>query len=70
MIGWFGGYYEPAHFARCTHFVGVTPGIVDHMVERGVPRQRAHYVPTFPTSMPDRRRPRALRDARRRRACC
>jgi len=20
-IGWFGGYYEPAHFRRCTHFV-------------------------------------------------
>ena len=49
VIGWFGGYYEPAHFRSCTHFVGVTPGIVDHMVERGVPRARAHYVPTFPT---------------------
>src|SRR4051794_4752168 len=49
VIGWFGGYYEPAHFRRCSHFVGVTPGIVEHMVERGVPRARAHYVPTFPT---------------------
>jgi len=49
VIGWFGGYYEPAHFRRCSHFVGVTPGIVEHMVERGVPRATAHYVPTFPT---------------------
>ena len=49
VIGWFGGYYEPKHFRRCTHFVGVTPGIVDHMVERGVPREKAHYVPTFPS---------------------
>jgi glycosyltransferase involved in cell wall biosynthesis len=49
VIGWFGGYYEPANFARCSHFVGVTPGIVEHMIERGVPRPRAHYVPTFPT---------------------
>jgi glycosyltransferase involved in cell wall biosynthesis len=49
VIGWFGGYYEPVHFRRCTHFVGVTPGIVKHMVERGVPRAVAHYVATFPT---------------------
>jgi glycosyltransferase involved in cell wall biosynthesis len=49
VIGWFGGYYEPGNFARCSHFVGVTPAIAEHMVERGVPRSRAHYVPTFPT---------------------
>lgn len=49
VIGWFGGYYDPSHFARCSHFVGVTPGIVDHMVEKGVARARAHYVQTFPT---------------------
>jgi len=49
VIGWFGGYYEPVHFANCTHFVGVTPDIVAHMVARGVPKARAHYVPTFPT---------------------
>ena len=49
VIGWFGGYYDPTHFRRCTHFVGVTPGIVDHMIGHGVPRARAHYVATFPT---------------------
>jgi glycosyltransferase involved in cell wall biosynthesis len=49
VIGWFGGYYEPAHFARCSHFVGVTPAIVEHMIAHGVPEARAHYVPTFPT---------------------
>jgi hypothetical protein len=49
VIGWFGGFYEPGNFARCSHFVGVTPGIVAHMVERGVPAARAHYVPTFPS---------------------
>jgi len=49
VIGWFGGFYEPRHFASCTHFVGVTPGIVEHMVAQGAPRPRAHYVPTFPT---------------------
>jgi glycosyltransferase involved in cell wall biosynthesis len=49
VIGWFGGYYDPANFARCSHFVGVTPGIVAHMVAHGVSPARAHYVPTFPT---------------------
>lgn len=49
VIGWFGGYYEPRHFRRCTHFVGVTPDIVKHMVARGVPDSKAHYIATFPT---------------------
>jgi glycosyltransferase involved in cell wall biosynthesis len=49
VIGWFGGFYEPANFPRCSHFVGVTPGIVEHMIARGVPKARAHYVPTFPS---------------------
>jgi glycosyltransferase involved in cell wall biosynthesis len=49
VIGWFGGYYDPDNFPRCSHFVGVTPGIVEHMVARGVPKDRAAYVPTFPT---------------------
>ncbi len=49
VIGWFGGYYDPARFRRCSHFVGVTPGIVAHMIANGVPKERAHYVPTFPT---------------------
>jgi glycosyltransferase involved in cell wall biosynthesis len=49
VIGWFGGYYEPAHFTVCSHFVGVTPDIVRHMVGEGVNAQRAFFVPTFPT---------------------
>jgi glycosyltransferase involved in cell wall biosynthesis len=49
VIGWFGGYYEPKNFGRCTHFIGVTPAIVAHMTANGVPPARAHYVPTFPT---------------------
>jgi glycosyltransferase involved in cell wall biosynthesis len=49
VIGWFGGYYDPARFRPCSHFVGVTPGIVAHMVANGVASERAHYVPTFPT---------------------
>ena len=47
-IGWFGGYYDPSHFKSCGHFVGVTQGITEHMIKNGVPRERAHFVPTFP----------------------
>jgi glycosyltransferase involved in cell wall biosynthesis len=49
VIGWFGGYYEPVHFTVCSHFVGVTPDIVRHMVANGVDARRAFFVPTFPT---------------------
>jgi len=48
VIGWFGGYYDPKHFTRCSHFVGVTQGIVDHQIAKGVPADHAFYVPTFP----------------------
>lgn len=47
-IGWFGGYYDPRHFRRCSHFVGVTKDIVAHMIKNGVPQTRAHFIPTFP----------------------
>jgi glycosyltransferase involved in cell wall biosynthesis len=49
VVGWFGGYYDPARFKRCSHFVGVTPHIVAHMAANGLAKERAHYVPTFPT---------------------
>lgn len=48
VIGWFGGYYDPKNFAHCTDFVGVTQGIVDHQLAKGVPSGHAFYVPTFP----------------------
>lgn len=47
-IGWFGGYYDPAHFRHCRDFVGVTRDIAAHMVKNGVPSQHAHFIPTFP----------------------
>lgn len=53
VIGWFGGYYDPKNFTRCTTFVGVTKDIVRHMIDRGVSADRAHYVPTFPTIKTD-----------------
>jgi glycosyltransferase involved in cell wall biosynthesis len=48
-VGWFGGYYDPARFRGCRHFIAVTPAIVDHLLAHGIARACAHYVPTFPT---------------------
>jgi hypothetical protein len=53
VIGWFGGYYDPKHFQSCSHFVGVTRDIVQHMVEKGVPEAFARFIPTFPDVKPE-----------------
>ena len=50
-IGWFGGYYDVKKFARCGHFIGVTPDIVDHMIRSGVAPDRATYVHTFSSAV-------------------
>jgi glycosyltransferase involved in cell wall biosynthesis len=49
VIGWFGGYYQPKHFQRCSHFIGVTPDIVAHQRAHGVAVTHSHFIPTFPT---------------------
>lgn len=53
VIGWFGGYYDVKKFARCGHFVGVTPDIVDHMIRSGVAPKDATYVHTFSSAVDD-----------------
>ncbi len=47
-LGWFGGYYNPKHFRACGNLIGVTPGIVQHMIAEGVSAATTHFVPTFP----------------------
>jgi len=48
FVAWFGGYYDPSKFKSCTYFVGVTKGIVAHMIKNKVPTNRAFFIPTFP----------------------
>jgi glycosyltransferase involved in cell wall biosynthesis len=48
VLGWFGGYYDPSDFARCTDLVGVTADIARHMRDHGVDPEHAFHVPTFP----------------------
>lgn len=46
-VGWLGGFYKPGNFSACNHAIGVTPDIRDHLVQGGIPADRAHYIPTF-----------------------
>ena len=42
-----GGYYKLKHYRRCRHLIGNTHGIVDYLLDRGWPPERAHYLPNF-----------------------
>ncbi len=42
-----GGFYDLKHYRRCDHLIGITPGLVEHVVAQGWPRARAHYLPNF-----------------------
>ncbi len=47
QIGRLGGYYDLKYYKRCRHLVGNTEDIVEHIVKRGWPAERAHYLPNF-----------------------
>ncbi len=42
-----GGFYDLKYYRRCDHLIGITPGLVEHLVAQGWPRARAHYLPNF-----------------------
>jgi len=42
-----GGFYDLKYYRRCDHLIGITPGLVEHVVDRGWPPARAHYLPNF-----------------------
>ncbi len=46
-VGWFGGYYDLKRYRGCDWFIGVTRGIVEHIVNHGAPAQRARLVHTY-----------------------
>ncbi|HEX6442302.1 MAG TPA: glycosyltransferase [Stellaceae bacterium] len=49
VIGWLGGYYNPKYFRTADYLIGVTPRIRDHLVQRGIARDRAFVCHTFGT---------------------
>ena len=49
IIGWFGGYYEPRAFVKCSHFIGVTPDVSKHIMTSDISPGRVFNLPTFPS---------------------
>ena len=47
VVGRLGGYYPLRHYQRCTHLVGITPDLVEHLTRNGWPADRAALIPNF-----------------------
>ncbi len=47
QIGWYGGYYKRARFQRCAYHIGLTPDLVKHIVDQGVPQRQAELIHTY-----------------------
>jgi glycosyltransferase involved in cell wall biosynthesis len=42
-----GGYYDLKYYQACDHLIANTEEIVDYLVKRGWPREKASYLPNF-----------------------
>lgn len=49
LIAWFGNYEVIKHYAHASHYVAVTKDIIADTIKKGVPANRAKYIPTFPS---------------------
>lgn len=47
QVGRLGGYYDLKHYRHCRHLVANTEDIRRHIVAKGWPEDRAHYLPNF-----------------------
>jgi glycosyltransferase involved in cell wall biosynthesis len=60
QIGWYGGYRDRWRFKTCSHFIGITRDLVQHIRNQGVALDRISLVHTFadykPTPPLDRRK--------------
>lgn len=46
-LGRLGGYYDMKYYRRCDHVIGNTQDIVEHVIQTGWPRGRAHLMLNF-----------------------
>lgn len=47
QVGRLGGYYDLKYYRRCRHLIANTEDIRRHIVARGWPRERVHFLPNF-----------------------
>lgn len=46
-VGRLGGYYDLKYYQGCDHLIGNTQDIVNYLIRKGWPEDRAHYLPNF-----------------------
>ncbi len=46
-VGWYGGYYQRARFKHCDWHVGLTPDLLRHITDQGVPWDKATIIHTY-----------------------
>jgi glycosyltransferase involved in cell wall biosynthesis len=47
VVGRLGGYYDLKYYQNCTHLVGITPDLVEHIKSGGRPEHEASLIPNF-----------------------
>jgi len=47
QVGRLGGYYDLKYYKHCRHLIANTEDIRRHLIEKGWPADRAHYLPNF-----------------------
>lgn len=52
QVGRLGGYYDLKYYKNCRHLIANTKDIRRHLVEKGWPEDRAHYLPNFVDATP------------------
>lgn len=46
-MGWHSSYYDMKRYKKCDYQIGVTPDVVRHITEQGVPQDRAFSLPIY-----------------------
>lgn len=52
QVGRLGGYYDLKYYRHCRHLIANTEDIRQHIVAKGWPAARAHYLPNFVDATP------------------
>jgi hypothetical protein len=47
QVAWYGGYRNRRHFKTCSHFIAITPEIVERMRGQGIVADRIALIPIF-----------------------
>jgi glycosyltransferase involved in cell wall biosynthesis len=47
VVGRLGGYYKLKHYQNCSHLVGITPDLVDHIRANGFVTESTSLIPNF-----------------------